>query len=626
LSKKRLVTGVALIALLTLVAASCASKKANGGGGGLKTGGILRVETDGFEWTDALDPTGEYLGTAFGLYSDMLGRALTGYNHVSGAPGNVLIGDLATEPTGTPSADGLTYTYHLRSGVKFGDPLNRVITSKDVAYAFERLATKSLVAQYGFYYEPAIKGFKEFENGKASTISGVQTPDDNTIIFTLNQPVGDFPYLLAMPAAMPIPQEVAKCWKKAGEYGRYVISSGPYELEGSKDLITTSCATQKPITGFDPTDHLHLVRNPSYDQSTDTKTARENFIDGFRLDLNTNSQNIFDKVKAGSLETEEATVLPAVVAQYTADPTLKDKLKINDGDRTWYFTMNLVVPPFDDVHVRKAANFIMNKEGLLRALGGATSGVPAEHIIPPTVLSGQLAPGQFDPYGCSAGANCPDHKGNLALALAEMKKSKYKTDATGKCTDAACKGVLNVTRSTAGFTVLEPIESAALAQIGIVLKNSEVQSFYGKAGVPKNLVPFTSGAGWGKDYADAKTFFGALFLGSAILPEGNVNLSNVGLTSAIATADGIPNPGKYTNVPSIQTDYDACDKLSGDPRVTCWANLDKHVMNDIVPWIPYRWATARFTIGPSVTKYEFDQFSGEPAWAHIALDTTKQVS
>ena len=615
--------------LLALVAASCGGKKNNNGGntGSLKSGGTLRVETDGFEWTDAFDPTGEYLGTAFGLYSDLLGRGLTGYNHVSGAPGNKLIGDLATEPTGSPSADGLTYTWHLRSGIKFGDPLNRVITSKDVAYAFQRLATKSLVAQYGFYYEPAIRGFKDVESGKAKTISGIETPDDNTIIFHLNQPVGDFPYLVAMPAAMPIPEEVAKCFTKAGEYGRYVISSGPYEIEGAKDLnVTGGCAAMKPLTGFDPTDHLHLVRNPSYDPATDTKEARENWIDGFRMDLNTNSQNIFDKVRLGQLETEEATVLPAIVQQYTTDPALKDKLKINDGDRTWYFTMNLVTPPFDDINVRKAANAIMDKEGLIRALGGATSGVPAEHVIPPTVLNGQLAAGQFDPYGCSAGANCTSHSGDLALAKSFMMKSKYDTNHDGICDAAACKGVLDVTRSTAGFTVLEPIETAALAKIGITLKNSEVQSFYGKAGVPKNLVPFTSGAGWGKDYADAKTFFGALFLGSAILPEGNVNLSNVGLTPDIAKADGIPNPGKYTNVPSIQTDYDACDKLSGDPRVTCWANLDKHVMNDIVPWIPYRWATARFTIGPSVAKYEFDQFSGEPAWCHIALDTTKQVT
>jgi peptide/nickel transport system substrate-binding protein len=618
------------MAILALVAASCGGGKKSNNGTGVKAGGIMRVETDGFEWTDSMDPTGEYLGTAFGLYSDMLGRGLTGYNHVAGAAGNVLVGDLATEPTGTPTADGLTYTYHLRSGIKFGDPVNRVITSKDVAYAFQRLATKSLVAQYGFYYEPAIKGFKEFEDGKASSISGITTPDDNTITFTLNQPVGDFPYLLAMPAAMPVPQEVAKCWTKAGEYGRYMVSSGPYEYEGANLLKFDTCAAQKPIAGFDPTDHLHLVRNPSYDASTDSKTARENFINGFRMDLNTNSQNIFDKVQAGQLDTEEATILPATLQKYLGDPTLKDKLKVNGGDRTWYFTMTLITPPFDDINVRKAANAIMNKEGLIKALGGATAGIPAEHIIPPEVLNGKLAAGEFDPYGCSAGVNCTSHAGDLALAKSFMAKSKYDANHDGICDAAVCNNVIDVTRATAGFTVLEPIETAALAKIGIKLKNVEVQSFYGKAGVPKNnagkdAVQFTSGAGWGKDYADAKTFFGALFLGASILPEGNVNLSLVGLTPDIAKAVGLP-ASSATGVPSIQSDYDACDKLSGDPRVTCWVNLDKKVMTDIVPWIPYRWATARFTIGPAVTQYVFDQFSGEPAWAHIALDTSKQTT
>jgi peptide/nickel transport system substrate-binding protein len=625
LSKKRLLSGVALLAVLTLVAAACGgTKKTPGTSGNVKAGGTLRLETDGFEWTDAFDPTGEYLGTAFGIYSDLLGRGLTGYNHVSGTAGNQLIGDLATEPTGNPSSDGKTYTYTLRDGIKFGDPVNRVITSKDVAYAFQRLATKSLVAQYGFYYEPAIKGFKDFEDGKASTISGIETPDDKTIKFTLNQPVGDFPYLLAMPAAMPIPQEVAKCWTKAGEYGRYVVSSGPYEIEGADKLDITSCKSQKPLTGFDPADHLRLVRNPSYDPATDTKTARENFFDKWDMELNTNSQNIFDKVQAGSLETEEATVLPAVLSKYLSDPTLKDLLKVNPGDRTWYLTMNLTTPPFDDINVRKAANFILDKDALIKALGGATSGKAAEHIIPPEVLNGKLPQGEFDPYGCSGGSNCPNHSGDLADALAAMKKSKYKTDASGKCIDPKCQNVSAVTRSTAGFTVLEPAITASMAKIGIQLKTTEVQSFYGKAGVPKNQVQFTEGAGWGKDYADAKTFFGALFLGSAILPEGNVNLSLVGLTPDIAKSVGLP-ASIANNVPSIQSDYDACDVKSGDDRVNCWADLDKKVMTAIVPWIPYRWATARFTIGPAVSKWEFDQFSGEPAWCHMAVDTTKQT-
>ena len=70
-------------------------------------------------------------------------RTLVGYNHVAGAPGNVVVPDLATN-LGTVSKDGKTYTFHLKNGIKFGPPLNREITSKDILFAFERIGTPAL--------------------------------------------------------------------------------------------------------------------------------------------------------------------------------------------------------------------------------------------------------------------------------------------------------------------------------------------------------------------------------------------------------------------------------------------------------------------------------------------------
>ena len=56
----------------------------------LKAGGVFRVEWESsFDFTGGFDPTGEYLGEAFGIYSNLLVRTLVGYNHVAGAPGNV---------------------------------------------------------------------------------------------------------------------------------------------------------------------------------------------------------------------------------------------------------------------------------------------------------------------------------------------------------------------------------------------------------------------------------------------------------------------------------------------------------------------------------------------------------
>ena len=54
--------------------------------------------------------------------------------------------------------------------------------------------------------------------------------------------------------------------------------------------------------------------------------------------------------------------------------------------------MNLATPPFDDLHVRKAANCVMDKAGLLQAWGGSTFGDIATHNIPPIVLGGSYRP------------------------------------------------------------------------------------------------------------------------------------------------------------------------------------------------------------------------------------------
>ena len=203
-----------------------------------------------------------------------------GYYHAPDAKGNEVIPDLAADVPEI-SEDGLTYTFTIRDGVMFGPPVSRPVTSADIEYAFRRIGTPSLVAQYGFYYLGVIKGLQEYSDGGGlsgknadAPIEGIETPDDKTIVFHVEKPTGDFLYRLAMPAAGPIPEEVGKCFLKAGEYGRFVISSGPYMLEGSDDLDITSCDSMKAISGFDPNKHLRLERNPDYDAADATIPRR----------------------------------------------------------------------------------------------------------------------------------------------------------------------------------------------------------------------------------------------------------------------------------------------------------------------------------------------------------------
>src|SRR4051812_41417665 len=99
---------VATVVALAALAAGCGSKKApsntsgtaSAGGTGVvgtgaydngsqKKGGVYRIGwEESFGFTDNFDPTGEYLGNAWGLYSNLMIRSLVGYKHQPGADGN----------------------------------------------------------------------------------------------------------------------------------------------------------------------------------------------------------------------------------------------------------------------------------------------------------------------------------------------------------------------------------------------------------------------------------------------------------------------------------------------------------------------------------------------------------
>ncbi|MCI0690117.1 MAG: ABC transporter substrate-binding protein, partial [Sporichthyaceae bacterium] len=332
IGRKRQAFGMVGLALVVaLLAAACASDdnsksgsgsgSGSGGSSGTPTrGGVYRTATEEFNFTNAFDITGEYLGTAIEHYQ-ALTRTLVNYKHVAGVAGNELFPDLAQDMPEV-SSDGLTYTFKLKKGVKFGQPVNREVTSKDVEYAFERVNNKNLAAQYGFYYFGIVKGM----DGKAASsqpISGIETPDDATIVFHLTEPTGDFLYRLSMPATAPIPKEVAKCFdEKAGDYGRYLISSGPYQLAGSDKLDVSSCDTMRPIAGFDPTRKLNMVRNPNYDQAADD--LRANYVDGISVTLNSNTADVFNRVESGSLDGSLDSKPPrTTLLKYTQDAAKK---------------------------------------------------------------------------------------------------------------------------------------------------------------------------------------------------------------------------------------------------------------------------------------------------------------
>jgi peptide/nickel transport system substrate-binding protein len=377
-------------------------------------------------------------------------------------------------------------------------------------------------------------------------------------------------------------------------------------IAGSDKLDATSCDTVKAaggISGFDGEKVLDLVRNPDYNPATDTTKARENFPDEFTFTINSNVDDIYARVARGDIEEEVASETPSVLRQFKGS----DQLHSNDGDRTWFLTMNLTQAPFDDVHVRRAMNFVVNREALRKSLGGPTAGAIATHIAPDAILNNTLK--GYAPFGSG--------KGDLAKAKAEMKQSKYDKNKDGVCDASACKNLLTITSTKETEKGFIPALSQELKSIGIVIKDRVLKDAYTPIQTPRLNIPFSTRPGWGKDYADALTFFAPMFDGRTLLPTGNINYPLVGITPAIAKKLGVK--GNVTDVPSINGDLDRCGVLSGKPRISCFAAVDKKLTSEIVPWVPYLWSYSISVSSTNVTKFGFDQFGGTVAWAHVAV-------
>ena len=613
MGSKRNLWIIALFMLVSLVAAACGG---NGGGdttqepdadseqGEATKGGTLTWESEEFGFTGGHDPSGEYLGDAWGVMTNLLIRNLVSYPHVGGAEGNEIVPDLA-EDLPEVSEDGLTYTFKIKEGVKFGPPVSREITSKDFEYAFRRIATESVVAQYANYYEGVIEGLEVGKDPGPGGIEGIETPDDKTIVFTLTEPTGDFLNRIAMPATSPFPEEVAGCFEKAGEYGRYLISSAGYMYEGSEDLDITDCKSMKPISGYDPTKFMNLVRNPDYDQATDE--YRENNFDRFEHVINTNTNDLEQKALQGGDNDVVHNPTPATLRKLLQGNAGEAQFHSDPGDRTWYITMNILEPPFDDINVRKAANLVMDKDGLRRAWGGETAGDIATHIVPDAMLNGLLD--DYDPYPTEG------FRGDLEAAKEAMKQSKYDTDGDGICDAPECENVLQIGSNTPPNTDMLPVVEDSFKKIGITLDSREVTDAYTPIQNVAKQVPVSIRPGWGKDYPDAYTFVGFLF-GGRVICEGNYNYSLVGLTEENAKECGIDYPFEP---PNVDQDIEDCYQTTGEERIQCWADLDKKIMEEIVPWVPYLDANANYATSGDVTKYEFDQFTTTPAWSKLAV-------
>src|SRR5438105_11631282 len=166
--------------------------------------------------------------------------------------------------------------------------------------------------------------------------------------------------------------------------------------------------------------------------------------------------------------------------------------------------MNLAMAPFDDLHVRKPMNWVIDKAGLLKLVGGAIQRPIATHDIPNTMLPSLKT---YDPYAT------PGEAGSVAKAKAEMMQSKYDTNHDGMCDAAECKNAVMVIDQTDPQPKMAALIQQNLSSIGISVKLQQFQTttMYTKCETATSLIAICPSEGWYADFADPYAFVTGLF-------------------------------------------------------------------------------------------------------------------
>jgi peptide/nickel transport system substrate-binding protein len=578
------------------------------------SGGTLRMAQI-IDVGAAFDPQKEYYGVTWEYFRCCLLRNLMSYEGTPTDEGGAeILPDLAAgEPT--RSEDELTWTYEIKPGLMYAPPKDDVeITAQDFIRAFERTANpKANVGGYSFYYS-VIEGFDDFAAGDADEISGLAAPDTHTLEITTTTPVGDMSYRLAMATASPIPpdEEGERLGVAAGHnrnYGRFLVASGPYMFEGSEQLdFTVDPKDQTEVPGYVPGRQIVLVRNPSYDPASDE--LRDAFPERIEVRIGGDNDDLYNQVANGDLDfVVDGVPPPEKIRDYQTNPDLQDKININASDAIRYVSFNLAVPPFDDVHVRKAVNWAFDKQGFRQLRGGPSVGDIASHIFVNSLQDGILA--TYEPYPT------PNASGDVEKAKGEMALSAYDTDGDGVCDAPECKDILTVTDRLAPYPAQMVLLKQFLEPIGLTLDDKQLErgAMFNECSDANSHVALCAGADWGKDYPDGITFGEPLFT-SAGLWVSCCNYSLLGASSDQLTEWGYD----VTETPSVDDEVEECSAMElGNERFQCWAELDQQVMEEIVPMVPYLFDKNVGIISENVEFYSFDQFAGLPAFDSMAV-------
>jgi peptide/nickel transport system substrate-binding protein len=569
--RRRVLAVAAVVVLVIVLAVSC-----GGGAGGRvdvpvlgagadagvdgvrspseESGGTLRVVAPEI---DSLDPQRSYLPGVWNLMR-LYTRTLVTYSSQPGAT-DELVPDLATD-LGTPSEDGLSWTFTLREGVRFEG--GRPITSRDIKYGIERSFASDVIVGGPTYVVDLLDdpgnpyaGPYQDEAADKLGLGSVETPDDRTIIFRLRAPQPDLPFVLALPSSGPVPIE----GDTGAGYGADPVSSGPYA-----------------VTSVDEATGILLERNPEWDAATDdVRTALPDRV-VVRTGLSGVERDQALLAGSADIDLSGTGVQPATTARLAQDDNpLRERVDDLTTGAVRLLALPTDVAPMDNPDCRAAVAAAVDRRAVQESLGGPVN----------AVRNSQLWPRARD-----GGPEDDDPRPDLDAARSALEKCGMPD---------GFETVLAVADTPTSVVVAEEV-AGQLAEVGIEVevRPLDATSFYATdVGNPDAVVANGYGivlATWTADFPTPGSFLVPLVDGRSVRLVGNTNyarLTDPEIDALIDEARAAGGPGAWRTVAGAARDTAAYVPLS-ETRVQLVAG--QRLRNGLVmqPYIGYDLATA----------------------------------
>jgi peptide/nickel transport system substrate-binding protein len=564
-------------AVVALVLAACGSSGSSSGGSssspsttasyGAGIAGVVNPSTHKggtltFDWRaapDSLDPGNTYYAADWD-FARLYSQALMTFKSCPGACAKQLVPGLATAP-GVVGDNGLTWTYHLKPGVKFED--GTAVTSQDVKYAVERTFDRAVLTNGPSYFQVLLGGnaatypgpYKD-RSKNLMGLTAVTTPDAQTIVFHLAHPFSDFDYVVAIPQTAPVPPA-----KDTGtKYQLHPLSTGPYKFQT-----------------YQLNKQLVMVPNPEWSAANDPDASQ--LASKIVVNMTMNPNDVDNRLLAGDAQVDFAGT--GVQAAARAKILSSSSLKQNADDPLtgfgWFFYISSKVPPFTNVACRRAVEYAANKTTLQNAYGGPIAGgAIASTAMPPTIVGYT----KFDLYEATTKPG------------GDQAKAKQELTACGQ-PNGFTTGIAYRSDRPTEVQAAQALQQA-LSQVGIktTLHGYPSASYFSDfAGVPKYVHQHDLGidfGGWGPDWPDGYGFLDELVNGNTIVPAGNTNIGEL-------------------NDPVVNNLFaKAANLTNATQRNAIWGQIDRQVMKDAVI-VPEVYAKALMYRPPGLTNVYFDQ-------------------